>query len=43
MLDRPAERARMGLEGRRTAVTRYAWKHVAGQLESLYEELRAGL
>ena len=43
MLDRPAERARMGLEGRRTAVTRYAWKHVAGQLESLYEELRANL
>jgi phosphatidylinositol alpha-mannosyltransferase len=41
MLDRPAERARMGLEGRRTAVTRYAWSHVAGQLESLYEELLA--
>jgi glycosyltransferase involved in cell wall biosynthesis len=31
----------MGLEGRRTAVERYAWSHVAGQLESLYEELRA--
>jgi phosphatidylinositol alpha-mannosyltransferase len=41
LLDRPAERARMGLEGRRTAVTRYAWSHVAGQLESLYEELLA--
>jgi phosphatidylinositol alpha-mannosyltransferase len=43
MLDRPAERARMGLEGRRTAVERYAWSHVAGQLESLYEELRSRL
>jgi phosphatidylinositol alpha-mannosyltransferase len=40
LLDRPAERARMGHEGRRTAVTRYAWSHVAGQLEALYEELR---
>ena len=28
-LDRPAERARMGREGRRTAVTRYAWPKVA--------------
>jgi phosphatidylinositol alpha-mannosyltransferase len=43
LLDRPAERARMGLEGRHTAVTRYAWKQVAGQLESLYDELRARL
>ena len=41
MLDRPAERARMGNEGRKTAVERYAWSHVAGQLESLYEELRS--
>jgi phosphatidylinositol alpha-mannosyltransferase len=40
LLDRPAERARMGLEGRTTAVQRYAWSHVAGQLEALYEELR---
>jgi phosphatidylinositol alpha-mannosyltransferase len=43
MLDRPAERARMGLEGRRTAVERYAWSHVAGQLEALYDELRSNL
>ena len=41
LLDRPAERARMGREGRRTAVTRYAWSHVAGQLEALYDELRS--
>jgi phosphatidylinositol alpha-mannosyltransferase len=40
LLDRPAERARMGMEGRNTAVSRYAWSHVAGQLETLYEELR---
>jgi phosphatidyl-myo-inositol alpha-mannosyltransferase len=43
MLDRPAERARMGNEGRKTAVERYAWSHVAGQLESLYKELRSTL
>jgi phosphatidylinositol alpha-mannosyltransferase len=41
LLDRPAERSRMGREGRRTAVTRYAWSHVAGQLEALYDELRS--
>ena len=29
----------MGLEGRTTAVSRYAWSHVAGQLEALYDEL----
>ena len=40
LLDRPAERARMGREGRRTAVSRYAWRHVAGLLEDYYEELR---
>ena len=37
LLDRPAERARMGREGRITAVTRYAWSSVAAQLEQLYE------
>jgi phosphatidylinositol alpha-mannosyltransferase len=41
LLDRPAERARMGREGRRTAVTRYSWSRVAEQLELLYEELLA--
>ena len=39
LLDRPAERARMGREGRITAVTRYAWSSVAAQLEHLYDEL----
>jgi phosphatidylinositol alpha-mannosyltransferase len=39
LLDRPAERARMGREGRRTAVSEYAWSKVAGQLEQLFEEL----
>jgi phosphatidylinositol alpha-mannosyltransferase len=39
LLDRPAERARMGREGRITAVTRYAWSSVAVQLEQLYVEL----
>jgi phosphatidylinositol alpha-mannosyltransferase len=39
LLDRPAERARMGREGRRTAVSQYAWSKVAGQLEQLFEEL----
>jgi glycosyltransferase involved in cell wall biosynthesis len=33
----------MGNEGRKTAVERYAWSHVAGQLESLYKELRSTL
>jgi phosphatidyl-myo-inositol alpha-mannosyltransferase len=41
LLDRPAERARMGREGRITAVTRYAWSSVAVQLEELYDELLA--
>jgi phosphatidylinositol alpha-mannosyltransferase len=41
LLDRPDERARMGREGRRTAVTHYAWSKVAAQLESFYDELRA--
>jgi phosphatidylinositol alpha-mannosyltransferase len=39
LLDRPAERARMGREGRITAVTRYSWSSVAEQLEQLYAEL----
>jgi phosphatidylinositol alpha-mannosyltransferase len=39
LLDRPAERARMGREGRRTAVSRYSWRLVAAQLEQLFEEL----
>ena len=39
LLDRPAERARMGREGRRAAVTRYAWTHVGEQLEDYYHEL----
>jgi phosphatidyl-myo-inositol alpha-mannosyltransferase len=41
LLDRPAERARMGREGRITAVTRYSWSSVAEQLEQLYAELLA--
>jgi phosphatidylinositol alpha-mannosyltransferase len=41
-LDRPAERARMGREGRRTAVTQYAWPKVAAQLEDYYLELMRG-
>ena len=41
-LDRPAERARMGREGRRTAVTQYAWPKVVAQLEDYYLELMRG-
>jgi phosphatidylinositol alpha-mannosyltransferase len=40
LLDAPAERKRMGAEGRHTAVSRYAWHRVAGELESFYAELR---
>jgi phosphatidyl-myo-inositol alpha-mannosyltransferase len=40
LLDAPAERKRMGAEGRHTAVNRYAWHRVAGELEHLYRELR---
>ena len=40
MLDAPAERKRMGAEGRHTAVNRYAWQRVAGELEAFYSELR---
>jgi phosphatidylinositol alpha-mannosyltransferase len=42
LLDDPAERERMGAEGRRTALERYAWSHVAEQLESYYTDLLAG-
>jgi glycosyltransferase involved in cell wall biosynthesis len=40
MLDAPAERKRMGAEGRHTAVNRYAWHRVAGELAAFYAELR---
>jgi phosphatidylinositol alpha-mannosyltransferase len=39
LLDRPAERARMGREGRKTAVTRYSWDRVATQIEQYYLDL----
>ena len=39
LLDRPAERARMGREGRRTAVARYSWSKVAADLEAYYLSL----
>jgi phosphatidylinositol alpha-mannosyltransferase len=42
LLDRPAERARMGREGRKTAVGRYAWSKVAAQLEDYYVRLMRG-
>ncbi len=42
LLDRPAEQARMGREGRRTAVTRYAWSRVAAELEEYYVSLQRG-
>ena len=32
----------MGREGRRTAVTQYAWPKVAAQLEDHYRELMRG-
>jgi phosphatidyl-myo-inositol alpha-mannosyltransferase len=41
LLDRPAERARMGREGRRIAVNRYSWRTVAAELEQTYRDLRA--
>ena len=40
LLDAPAERERMGAEGRHTATTRYSWHRVAGELETYYSELR---
>ncbi len=36
----PDEARRMGDEGRRTAVARYSWRSVAGELEAFYLELR---
>ncbi len=42
LLDDDALRARMGEEGRRTAVERYAWPRVASQLETYYRDLIAG-
>jgi phosphatidylinositol alpha-mannosyltransferase len=39
LLDRPEDRARMGREGRRTAVTRYSWTRVAEELERYYLQL----
>jgi phosphatidylinositol alpha-mannosyltransferase len=40
LLEAPAERKRMGAEGRHTAVSRYAWHRVAGELDAFYRELR---
>jgi phosphatidylinositol alpha-mannosyltransferase len=40
LLDEPGEQRRLGAQGRETATGRYAWHHVAGQLEDLYRELR---
>lgn len=39
LIEHPEERERMGREGRRTAVTEYAWSKVAGQLEDFYVDL----
>ncbi len=39
LIERPDERERMGREGRKTAVTNYAWTHVAQQLEEYYIDL----
>ena len=36
LVERPEERDRMGREGRKTAVTEYAWSKVAAQLEEHY-------
>jgi phosphatidylinositol alpha-mannosyltransferase len=36
MIEHPEERDRMGREGRKTAVTEYAWTKVAEQLEDYY-------
>ena len=42
LLDDPALRARMGDEGRRTALENYAWPRVAAKLEAYYADLLAG-
>jgi phosphatidylinositol alpha-mannosyltransferase len=39
MIEHPEERDRMGREGRKTAVTEYAWTKVAEQLEDYYVDL----
>ena len=39
MIEHPEERDRMGREGRKTAVTEYAWSKVAKQLEDFYVDL----
>jgi glycosyltransferase involved in cell wall biosynthesis len=39
MIEHPEERDRMGREGRKTAVTDYAWSKVAKQLEDFYVDL----
>jgi phosphatidylinositol alpha-mannosyltransferase len=36
LIERPEERERMGREGRRTAVTEYAWSRIAERLEGHY-------
>ena len=38
----PTLRARMGEEGRRTALENYAWPRVAAKLEAYYADLLAG-
>ena len=42
LLDRPAERARMGREGRRTAVTQYAWPRSPRNSRTTIVELMRG-
>ena len=42
LLDDPDLRARMGAEGRRTALESYAWPRVAAKLEAYYADLLAG-
>jgi phosphatidyl-myo-inositol alpha-mannosyltransferase len=42
LLDDAAARERMGGEGRRSAVERYAWSQVAAQLDSYYSDMLAG-
>jgi phosphatidyl-myo-inositol alpha-mannosyltransferase len=42
LLDDPEMRARMGAEGRRTALDTYSWPRVAATLEAYYADLLAG-
>jgi glycosyltransferase involved in cell wall biosynthesis len=39
LLDAPGERTRLGDAARQTAVSRYSWRQVGAELESLYREL----